>query len=137
MLYEVITDWQWNLDRFEMAYGASVDRVEMSKATLSLATNASSPLSATVYIGGVSNTNVTWASENNNIATVANGLVTAKAVGTTNIVATSVTNSALKAYCSVTVSATDPVITSYSIHYTKLYESIDLLKTSGGDITPK
>lgn len=52
---------------------------------------------------------VTWVSDNTNVATVENGVVTAVAYGTANITATSTLNAEANATCAVTVTA--PAIT--------------------------
>ena len=54
-----------------------------------MAPNATKQLTAVVYPTNAENKNVTWTSNNNDVATVDDtGLVTAKAVGTATITAT-------------------------------------------------
>ena len=60
---------------------------------------------ATVYPSNADNTNVTWSSENGNIATVCenSGIVTAQSAGTTHIYATACDGSGVVGCCQITV----------------------------------
>lgn len=63
--------------------------VEVNPPVHAMAPNATKQLTAVVYPTNAANKNVTWTSNNNDIATVDDtGLVTAKAVGTATITAT-------------------------------------------------
>ncbi|MDR1153603.1 MAG: Ig-like domain-containing protein [Bacteroidales bacterium] len=66
-------------------------------------------LAATVFPSNATDKSVTWESDNPGVATVVDGLVTARAVGTANITVTSVSNKEKTATCVITVSA------SYSV----------------------
>lgn len=81
-----------------------------TSATISLQSpNITLPLSATVLPANASNKALTWASSNNNVATVSSsGIVSAKAVGSTTITATSVDNNTKKATATITVT-NDPI----------------------------
>lgn len=84
--------------------------VELNKTTLSLAEGKSETLTATVLPVDATNKNVTWKSSNTNVASVINGVVTAKSVGTATITATTV-DGGYKATCEVTVTeSVDPMI---------------------------
>ncbi|GHU94140.1 hypothetical protein FACS1894156_1980 [Bacteroidia bacterium] len=84
----------------------AVTGVAVSPTTLSLAPNATQQLTATITPSNATNKNVTWASSNTNVATVAtDGRVTAKAAGTANITVTTQDGSKT-AVCTVTVSTT-------------------------------
>lgn len=62
-------------------------------------------LTATVLPDGATNKEVTWSSNNVDVATVSNGTVTAKAAGTAVITATAKDGSGVKGSCNVTVKA--------------------------------
>lgn len=65
------------------------EEVEVNPPVHAMAPNATKQLTAVVYPTNAANKNVTWTSNNNDIATVDDtGLVTAKAVGTATITAT-------------------------------------------------
>lgn len=84
-----------------------VTSVSLDKTTLDLDTGSTGQLTATVN-PSTANQQVTWISDDEAIATVDNnGLVTAVAEGTANIVATSVEDGTKTASCAVTV--TNPV----------------------------
>lgn len=65
------------------------EEVEVNPPVHAMAPNATKQLTAVVYPTNAANKNVTWKSNNNDVATVdSTGLVTAKAVGTATITAT-------------------------------------------------
>ena len=67
----------------------AAESVEVNPPVHAMAPNKTMQLTAVVYPTNAANKNVTWTSNNNDIATVDNtGLVTAKAVGTATITAT-------------------------------------------------
>lgn len=66
-----------------------VSSIKISKETLSLYEGDSSTLSITFNPSNTTNKEVTWVSSNTNVATVSNGKVVAKSVGTATITATS------------------------------------------------
>lgn len=85
----------------------SVTSVTLNKNTLSLEKGSSETLTATVMPSNATNKNVTWTSNNTDVATVNNGVVTAVAAGTATI--TVKTEDGNKtASCTVTV--TNPVV---------------------------
>ena len=79
-----------------------VTGVTLDKNTLELYTGDTASLIATVQPDNVSNKNVTWSSNNANVATVQNGTVTAVGAGTTTITVTTEDGS-YTATCTVTV----------------------------------
>lgn len=83
------------------------DGVTLDKSTMTLDAGKTGTLVATVSpVGTVSNSNVTWKSADEAIATVsATGVVTAKAKGDVEITATAADGSGFKATCLVTVKA--------------------------------
>jgi len=76
--------------------------VELNKTALSITEGKTETLTATVLPADATNKNVTWKSSNTNVASVINGVVTAKSVGTATITATTV-DGGYKATCEVTV----------------------------------
>lgn len=81
-----------------------VTSVQLSKSALSLNLGESERLIATVNPTNAFNKNVTWGSDNPNIASVSNGYVYAHAVGTATITVTT-EDGAKTASCVVTVNA--------------------------------
>ena len=63
----------------------AVTGVSLNKTSSDLSLNSTLTLEATVAPANATNKNVTWTSSNTSVATVSNGTVTAKAVGTTTI----------------------------------------------------
>lgn len=83
-----------------------VDAVALNVADTTVSVYATVQLQATVTPDNADNKAVTWASSDEKVATVSeNGLVTALAVGTANIVATAADGSEKSATCKVTVEA--------------------------------
>ena len=80
----------------------SVTGVSLDKATLELYTGDSATLTATVEPSDAANQNVTWQSDNANVATVEGGTVTAVGVGETTIRVTTEEGN-YTATCKVTV----------------------------------
>ena len=83
-----------------------VTGVTLDKNTLELFTGNTASLTATVQPDNVSNKNVTWSSDNADVATVDNGKVTAVSAGTATITVTTADGN-YTATC--TVKVTDPV----------------------------
>ena len=79
-----------------------VTGVTLDKTTLELFTGGSATLTATVQPDDATSKNVTWQSDNANVATVENGKVTAKAAGTATITVTT-EDGCKTATCQVTV----------------------------------
>ncbi len=75
--------------------------VKLSKTTVSIAKGKTYKLTATVNPNNTTYKNVTWTSSNTKVATVQNGKITAKAVGTATI--TAKTSNGKTAACKVTV----------------------------------
>ena len=79
-----------------------VTKVELDKISLTLDVNESETLTATVEPTNATNKNVTWSSNNETVATVNNGLVTAITPGTATITVTTADGNHA-ATCTVTV----------------------------------
>lgn len=80
----------------------SVESVTLSSRTLTLNVGGSSILTATVTPDNVADKSVVWASSDSNVATVANGVVTAVGPGTATITVSTV-DGGVTATCTVTV----------------------------------
>lgn len=91
----------------------------LSSTSFSLSVGSSKSLTVTATPANASNT-VTWSTSDSNIATVSNGVVTAKAAGTATITATSTVKTNIKATATVTVTnASTPAPTdgSFTINF--------------------
>ncbi len=81
----------------------AVTSIVLNKHELSLKVDSSETLVATILPENATNKNVTWTSRNANVAMVNNGIVTAKEVGTTYVIAITEDGN-LKDSCLVTIS---------------------------------
>lgn len=96
----------------------AVESVSLNQETLALAVGKTATLTATVLPEDATNKNVTWASDNEDVATVdENGLVTAVAAGTANITVTT-EDGGHTATCAVTVNAKQPEVPEVKTGYT-------------------
>ena len=96
-----VTDNAIYTARFEIFY--PVSNITLDKTELSLSIGDSEALTATIEPNNATNKNVTWSSNNEAVATVDNGKVTAVKEGTATITATAQDGSGVSASCSVTV----------------------------------
>ena len=87
-----------------------VESITLSKTETSILLGSTDTLTVTFSPANASNKEVTWSSEDELVASVNNGVVTANKVGKTTIKVTSVKNEAISASCEVTV--TDNVVLS-------------------------
>ena len=89
--------------------------ISLNKKAVTLEVDDNETLTVTVTPSDASNKKVNWKSSNTSVATVSsNGVVTAKAVGTANITATTTDGTSLSATCKVTVEPT--LVTSLSLN---------------------
>ncbi|MBR3350964.1 MAG: Ig domain-containing protein, partial [Erysipelotrichaceae bacterium] len=88
----------------------SVTGVSLDKSSLGMITGDTETLTATVIPANATNKSVTWSSSNTSVATVSNGVVTAKAAGSATITVTTADGNKTAA-CAVTVSEPDPSAT--------------------------
>ena len=93
-------------EAFTLKVTQPVTGVTLNKNTLELYTGQSETLTATVQPSNATNQNVTWQSDNANVATVEGGIVTAVGVGETTITVTT-EDGDKTATCQVTVKAWD------------------------------
>ena len=84
----------------------SVEEITLNKKTMTLEIGKQETLIATIKPDNVSNKNIIWKSNDENIATVTDGTVIAVSEGTTTIIATSQEKSDIKAECIIKVERT-------------------------------
>jgi uncharacterized protein YjdB len=141
--YIVIVDDDF--DNGEDVYTTTIASVSLSKTELELNVNDEETLVATVLPDNAANKDVTWESDAPTIASVdQTGKVTALAVGSANITATSVADNTKTATCAVTVSAVsvpgsisfDGVADGTDVELTYTDGTTDNLTVTGGAITP-
>ena len=107
-----------------------VTGVTLSKSSLSLNTGGTYSLVATITPSNATNKNITWTSSNNSIATVSNGVVTAKSAGTATITVKT-SDGAKTATCKVTV--TNPVVKVTGVSLNR--SSVSLIKGTTTSLT--
>ena len=86
----------------------AVESIALDQTVLSLEAGKTATLVATITPANATNKSVTWATDNDKVATVADGVVTAVAEGTANITVTTA-DGAKTATCAVTVTAVKPI----------------------------
>ena len=112
---------------------SSCTGVSLNKSSLSFTSlNATQTLTATLTPSNTTDT-VTWSSDNNNVATVSNGVVTAKGNGTCTITATCGDKSAT---CSVTVYTPEVPCTGVSFESSNISLTVGEQVFVGVNITP-
>lgn len=109
--------------------------VKLDKSTVSLFVGESTNLIATIRPTDVTDKVIIWTSDNTSIATVSNGKITAKAVGTATITAT--TSNGKTATCTVTVKKAEPIEpTSVKLSQNSLSMTVGNTKTLTATILP-
>lgn len=94
----------WSIEVvFEKKAKVNVSGVSLNKSTLNLLKGAQETLTATVTPSDATNKNIVWSSNDESIATVTDGVVTAVSEGTATITAKSEDDETLSASCAVTV----------------------------------
>ena len=93
----------WKSFKSVTAIQVSLESLTLTSHEVLMGINSTYRLSCSFMPSDASNKNVTWSSSDNNIATVSNGLVSAKAVGEAYIYAISNENPEIKDSCLVTV----------------------------------
>ena len=114
-----------------------VTKVELDKTSLTLDVNQSETLTATITPSNATNQNVTWSSDNQNVATVdQNGEVTAESAGDATIKVTT-EDGEFEATCSVTVNAAANVqVESVSLDKTELSLEVGGEETLTATVAP-
>jgi uncharacterized protein YjdB len=114
----------------------AVTGVSLDETTLSLATNATQQLTATVAPSYAANKAVSWGSSSTSVATVSSaGLVTAVSVGTATITVTTEDGSRT-ATCAVTVTAAVISVTGVSLDKTTLSLALNATQQLTATVSP-
>ncbi|MGN1052184.1 MAG: Ig domain-containing protein [Candidatus Scatosoma sp.] len=100
----------------------AVESVTLNKTELTLEIGGEETLTATVTPDNATEKTVAWSSDNTDVATVANGKVTAVAAGTATVTATADGKSAT---CSVTVNVPAPKTEVTAEQWAQIMESVD------------
>ena len=113
----------------------SVTGVTLSQTKLSLTEGDTAQLTATVKPDNATNKAVTWSSDNETVATVNNGLVTAMKEGTATITVAATDGSGVSATCTVTVNAATTITTQpQSVSVTEGQSATFNVTASGGNL---
>lgn len=96
----------------------SVTSVSLNQSSISLKEGNTYQLYASVYPTNATNKNVNWSSSNNSVATVNNGLVSAKSVGTATIICRAADGSGKYATCKVSVESATVYVSSIVLNKT-------------------
>ena len=112
-----------------------VTGVSLNTNTLDLTEGDTSALTATITPNNATNKNVTWSSDNETVATVSNGLVTAMKAGTATITVAATDGSGVSATCTVTVNAATTITTQpQSVSVTEGQSATFNVTASGGNL---
>jgi uncharacterized protein YjdB len=112
----------------------AVEKVELNRTSTTIAVGLTETLEATVLPAEVADTSLTWKSSNETIATVAEGVVTAVAVGEATI---TVTAGDKTADCVVTVVEDVILVTSIELDVTEKTLAIDETVTIVPTVLPR
>ena len=136
----VLYDMLWSFTGYYLidVIEPCVSSISVSPSSTSLKVGETKQLSATVTPSSATNKSVSWSSENQSIATVSsNGLVTAKAAGSTTITCKANDDCGTQATCSVTVTAADPIkVTGITLNYTSASMVVNDTKKLSATISP-
>lgn len=94
----------------------SVTNVTLSQSSISMKEGNTYQLSASVYPTNATNKNVNWSSSNTSVATVSNGLVSAKSAGTATITCRAADGSGKYATCKVSVESATVYVSSIKLN---------------------
>ncbi|MBE6700396.1 MAG: CHAP domain-containing protein [Ruminococcaceae bacterium] len=103
--------------RTKLSETISVNSVTLNKNSVTLEVGATESLTATVKPSNATNKAVTWTSSNTSVASVSNGVITAKAAGTATITVKTADGNKT-ATCTVTVKTPTVAVTGVSLNKT-------------------
>ena len=112
----------------------AVNSVTLNKTGATLEVGDTLSLTATIYPSNATNKSVTWSSSNTSVATVSNGLVTAKSSGSATI--TVRTNNNKTATCSITVNNPVVAVSSISLNQTGATIEVGVTLSLSATISP-
>ena len=107
----------------EIAPAEEATKITISEESLDLLQGSAYALSATVFPWTLSDSSVTWTTDNPAVATVEDGFVMAVGVGETEITATTNASPRLSISCRVTVSELEPITLSAMLYDVNGYTS--------------
>ena len=109
-----------------------VTKITLSKTSTEIEEGETEKITATIEPADADNKEVEWTSSNEEVATVANGIITAVKAGTATITVTAKDGSNVKAECAVTVKQPGPITITenlkgafikYDVEYTDTYHT--------------
>ena len=112
----------------------AVSGISLDKPALSLVVGDTEVLTAAVMPADATDKTVTWTSSDTAVATVENGIVTAKKAGTAVVIAT--TSNGKTASCTVTVSVPTVDVTGVTLNKTELSLSVGGSATLAATVAP-
>ena len=112
-----------------------VTKVTLNKSASTLEIGEKLTLTATITPTNATNKNVTWTSSNTSVATVENGVITAKSAGTATITVTTV-DGGKSATCTVTVKKAEVPVTKVTLNKSSATLEIGEKLTLAATITP-
>ncbi len=113
----------------------AVSGITLSAKNLALKVDSVSTLTATITPSNATNKNISWASTNTGIATVNNGVVTAKAIGTVYVIATTQDGN-FKDTCALTVTSNTIAVSSITLSAQSLALKVDSVSTLTATVLP-
>ena len=113
----------------------AVTGVSLNKTSTTLTVGGTETLTATVAPTNATNKNVSWTSSNTSVASVSNGVITAKAAGTATITVTTADGNKT-ATCTVTVNAATVAVTGVSLNKTSTTLTVGGTETLTATIAP-
>ncbi|GAP71556.1 bacterial Ig-like domain [Candidatus Symbiothrix dinenymphae] len=117
------------------ATSVAVTGVTLNKPSTTLVIGGQETLTPNIAPNNATNQNVTWSSSNGAVATVSNGVVTAKAAGTATITVTTADGNKT-ATCTVTVSATSVAVTGVTLNKSTTTLVVGGMETLTPNIAP-
>ena len=109
-----------------------VTKITLDKTSVEIEVGETETIKATVEPANADNKDIEWTSDDDSIATVAGGVITAVKAGTVKITATAKDGSGIKAECTVTVKQQEPITITdsikgafikYDVEYTDTYHN--------------
>lgn len=108
----------------------SVEEITLNKTTLTLEIGQQETLIATIKPENANNKNIIWKSDNENIAIVIDGKVTAVAEGTTTITATAEDESGINAICNIEIKRKEFTFTKEFLQQGNTYGNVSITENN-------